>query len=57
MQSTRAGSGRVAELTSLKDAQIIPADNLNPQKARVLLSLALAVNADNSDIARIFATY
>ena len=57
VQSTRAGSGRVAELSSLRDAGILPADNLNPQKARVLLSLALSVTSEPAEIARIFASY
>jgi len=57
VQSTRAGSGRVAELTRLTDAGILAADNLNPQKARVLLSLALSVTADKAEIARMFAEY
>lgn len=57
VQSTRAGSGRVVGLTRLREAGIIPADNLNPQKARILLSLALTVTEDPTQIERIFATY
>ncbi len=33
------------------------ADNLNPQKARILLALALTVTQDLDEIARIFRTY
>ena len=33
------------------------ADNLNPQKARLLLALALTVTHDPAEITRIFATY
>ena len=33
------------------------ADNLNPQKARLLLALALSVTSDPAEIERIFATY
>ena len=40
VQSTRAGSGRVFPTTKLAEAGFIPADNLNPQKARILLALA-----------------
>ncbi|MEL7469279.1 MAG: asparaginase [Pseudomonadota bacterium] len=57
VQSTRAGSGRVVALTRLRQAGIVPADNLNPQKARILLSLALTVTEDPIGIERIFATY
>jgi L-asparaginase len=57
MQSTRAGSGRVFPTTRLREAGILPADNLTPQKARILLSLALTRTGDPAEIARIFATY
>ena len=32
-------------------------DNLNPQKARLLLALALTVTNDPAEIERIFLTY
>ncbi|WP_149539608.1 asparaginase [Siccirubricoccus phaeus] len=57
LQSTRAGSGRVFPTTKLAEAGFIPADNLNPQKARILLALALTISGDPAEIARIFATY
>jgi L-asparaginase len=57
LQSTRAGSGRVFPTTKLREAGFIPADNLTPQKARILLSLALTVTSDPAEITRIFATY
>ncbi|MFC7542827.1 hypothetical protein ACFQU2_29800 [Siccirubricoccus deserti] len=57
VQSTRAGSGRVFPTTKLREAGFIPADNLTPQKARILLALALTVTSDPVEIARIFATY
>ena len=57
MQSTRAGSGRVFPTTRLREAGMIPADNLTPQKARILLSLALTVAKEPREIERIFATY
>jgi L-asparaginase len=57
LQSTRAGSGRVFPTTKLAQAGFIPADNLNPQKARILLALALTVTEDPAEIGRIFATY
>lgn len=57
LQSTRAGSGRVFPTTKLAEAGFIPADNLNPQKARILLALALTVTSEPAEITRIFATY
>ena len=56
VQSTRVGSGRVAESTR-RAAPIVSADNLSPQKARILLMLALTVTSDPTELARIFATY
>jgi len=57
MQSTRAGSGRVFPTTRLREAGMLTADNLTPQKARILLALALTVTNDPAAIERIFATY
>src|SRR5690348_631349 len=42
VQSTRAGSGRTFRSKRLADAGFLIADNLNPQKARILLALALS---------------
>jgi L-asparaginase len=57
VQCTRAGSGRTYRNTRLRDAGILIADNLNPQKARILLSLALTVTRQPAEIERIFRTY
>jgi L-asparaginase len=57
MQSTRAGSGRTFKGTKLTENGFIVADNLNPQKARILLSLALMITTDAAEIERIFRTY
>jgi len=57
VQSTRAGSGRTFQTTRLKAAGLLIADNLNPQKARILLSLALTRTQDAAEIMRIFRTY
>lgn len=57
VMATRAGSGRVPPLTNLKKRGFLLADNLNPQKARILLSLALTVTKKPAEITRIFATY
>ena len=57
VQSTRAGSGIVPLTTRLRERGILSADNLTPQKARILLALALTVTREPAAIARIFATY
>ena len=57
VQSTRAGSGRVPGTTKLAQHGFVGADNLNPQKARILLALALTVTRDPARIAAMFATY
>jgi L-asparaginase len=57
VQSTRAGSGRTFRNTRLRDAGILIADNLNPQKARILLALALTVAREAAEIERMFRAY
>ena len=57
VQSTRAGSGRTFKSTRLIKHGFLIADNLNPQKARLLLALALTVTREPREIARIFAEY
>jgi L-asparaginase len=57
VQSTRAGSGRTFRGKRLTEAGILIADNLNPQKARILLALALTITDDPDRIAQIFRTY
>jgi L-asparaginase len=55
--STRAGSGRAMVNSALRGAGFIGADNLNPQKARILLALALSKTREHQAIADMFATY
>ena len=57
VQSSRAGSGRIALRRYLVEQGMVAADNLNPQKARILLMLALARSRDIGEIRRMFATY
>ncbi len=57
VQSTRAGSGRVFRGSRLRDSGFLVADNLTPQKARILLALALTVSRETAEIERIFRTY
>lgn len=55
--SSRAGSGRTFGPSKIIDAGFIRADNLNPQKARILLALALTKTRDSDEIQRIFDQY
>ncbi len=57
VQSTRAGSGRTFRGTRATESGFLVADNLNPQKARLLLALALTRTNDPGEITRIFETY
>jgi L-asparaginase len=57
VQSSRAGSGRVALRRYLDEAGMVAADNLNPQKARILLMLALTQTSDVGEIRRMFTVY
>ena len=57
VQSSRAGSGRVFPTTKLREAGFIAADNLTPQKARVLLALALTRTGEPREIERMFGEY
>ncbi|MGE0768609.1 MAG: asparaginase [Hyphomicrobiaceae bacterium] len=55
--SSRAGSGRTFHPQKSREAGLLSADNLTPQKARILLALALSRTQDKVEIARMFATY
>ena len=55
--STRAGSGRVADVASRRVPGTVLADNLPPQKARVLLTVALTKTDDPVELQRIFDQY
>jgi L-asparaginase len=55
--SSRAGSGRVLPRRRFREQGLIVADNLSPQKARVLLMLALTVTADVDRVQRMFDEY
>jgi len=57
IQSTRAGSGRVKQSDMLQIEGAVSADNLYPQKARILLMLALTRTGDRNEIDRMFKTY
>ena len=55
--SSRAGSGRVLRRTVFRERGIVVADNLTPQKARVLAMLALTVTDDVERVQRMFDEY
>ena len=57
VQSSRAGSGRVARRTYLREQGMVAADNLTPQKARILLSLALTKSSDAEKVQELFDTH
>ncbi len=57
VQSTRAGSGRVVCGARSREHGFIAADNLAPQKARLLLALALSVTGDKGRTAAMFEVY
>ena len=55
--ASRVGNGRVISRNEYDRLEMIPADNLSPQKARILLMLALTKTTDRCDILRMFAEY
>jgi glutamin-(asparagin-)ase len=59
VRSTRAGSGAVVRSGAVSDDRYdwIAVDDQNPQKARLLLALALTLTDDTSALQRIFWTY
>lgn len=57
VQCSRAASGRVGHRRYLRQAGIIAGEDFSPQKARILLALALTRTRDRDEIARIFTRY
>lgn len=57
VRSSRVGNGRVTATAAFDALGIIPADTLNPQKARILLMLALTKTKDPKEIRRMFGEY
>jgi len=55
--TARTRGGRVEDTPRRRDSKIIPGDNLQPEKARILLQLALTKTHDLKDITRIFDEY
>src|SRR5229473_1278887 len=56
VMTNRGGMGRVIDTRSVEGRPLIWGDNLTPQKARVLLMLALTRTRDPAELQRIFAT-
>ncbi len=57
VRSARVGAGRVIRDDNWQEPGFVAADNLSPQKARILLQLGLAVAAKPDDIQRMFDEY
>lgn len=59
VRSTRVATGNVGRNVEVNDdeAGFIASDELNPQKARILLSLALLKQRSKADIQNLFMTY
>jgi L-asparaginase len=57
VQSHRGGRGRVIARDKTQEMGFVVADNLNPQKARILAMLALTVTKSGDEIQRIFSEY
>jgi L-asparaginase len=57
VRSSRVGNGRVTATAQFDELGVIPSDTLNPQKARILLMLALTKTTDAKEIRRIFGEY
>ncbi|HEX6595012.1 MAG TPA: asparaginase [Bacillota bacterium] len=57
VRSNRVGNGRVVDIDAYKTLHAISGDNLNPQKARILLMLSLSMYNNTEDIQKIFHDY
>ncbi len=57
VRSARVGSGIVTRISEDEKDRFVTSDTLNPQKARILLMMALTKTRDIREIQRIFAEY
>jgi L-asparaginase len=57
VRSARVGAGRVIKDDNWQEPGFVAADNLSPQKARILLQLALAKTTNVDEIQRMFDEY
>jgi len=56
VQCSRA-TGRVAPRRRLRESGIVAGEDFSPQKARILLMLALTTTIDVAEIQKVFQTY
>jgi L-asparaginase len=57
VQSSRVGEGRIVRNNNWYEPGMVAADNLSPQKAAILLALALTKTSDPDQIQRMFDEY
>lgn len=57
VRSARVGAGRVVRDDNWQEPGFVAADNLSPQKARILLQLALTMTTKPDEIQRMFDEY
>jgi L-asparaginase len=57
VMTNRGGMGRVIDTRAAEKRPLIWGDNLTPQKARILLMLALTTTRDPAELQRIFQSY
>jgi L-asparaginase len=57
VRSSRVGNGRVTPTTEFDAMDMVASDTLTPQKARILLMLALTKTSDLKELRRIFSEY
>jgi L-asparaginase len=57
VRSTRVGAGRVVRDDNWQEPGFVAADNLSPQKARILLQLALTRTSKPDEIQKMFDEY
>jgi len=57
VMTARTQGGRVQDNPRRRESKIVPGDNLLPEKARILLQLALTKTTDLAEITRIFNEY
>ena len=57
VMTNRGGMGRVIDTRPNEKRPLIWGDNLTPQKARILLMLALTTTKDPGELQRIFEKY
>ncbi len=55
--TARTFGGRVQETPRRTESKVVPGDNLPPEKARILLQLALTQTTDLAEIQKIFSLY